>query len=141
MSTPQDDVDRAAVERRARWQPCLLPPVLAGMTAASLVLMSGSSPVLLGPVGWSIVVVVAVAAAVAVRVGERRPDQQRRAAEARRVDHAVTARVDPGPGLRERTDRQAQHLSAAGHRPGGKGARRWLADPPDPPRETPAPLP
>lgn len=181
MTGPTDDVDRTAVGRGRQWRRWLSLAAVMVCSAAFVVVLSGSIPALLGPLGWAVVAAYLIACLVADRQG-RRPDERRRSADARRIEHALREHLDPGPELRERADRQAQHLSRAGwsapvfplllltllddapwDRPalavpavvvlaGGLGvlmlfvlrsardARRWLADPPGPPRQLPPPL-
>lgn len=79
MSTPLDDVDWTAVERRARRHQVLVLPAVAVSAAAFMVVLGGQVPALLGPLGGAVVVALTGAAVVGMLLG-RRPDQRRRAA-------------------------------------------------------------
>lgn len=181
--TPAADpeADRHVLERRARRQRWLAPPLFTGWAAAFVVVLGGRFPALLGPARAYLVLAAAALSLTAAAVPGRGPEARGRSAEALLVQQALRDHVDPGPGLRARVDRQARQLTAVEwmalvypllalsfvddapwHRPAlavpafavvaasavalaaytvrsARDARRWLADPPGPPRALPPP--
>jgi hypothetical protein len=178
----EDQIDWSEVVRRARAREPRLAVALAAVTAG----WAGASDRLVGAAGTAkwIVVAVYVLFFVALLVTQRlHPRMRARAGEGYRVQYALREHVDPGPGLREKVDRQAAHLTrivwfrwwlllfiptgvlvaapwddqplivvpsalvlvagvvawARSSRRLCAAARRWVADPPGPPREMPAP--
>lgn len=106
MTAPTEDVDWAAVERRGRRLQWLAAPLFP-LYVLAIVGVDSRFDTLPALLGW-VVLVAAVLVVVGLAVVGRGPDRRRRAAEARRIQYAIRHRVDPGPDLRERADRQAR---------------------------------
>jgi hypothetical protein len=176
-----EQVDRAEVERRTRAREPLFVLVLVAVAVG----WAGVSDRLVGVADTAKWIVVAgyVLVFVALLVAQRLPPRLRaRARDGYRLMYSLQEHVDPGPGLREKVDRQAGYMTrinwfrwwlllflSAGLLVGAPwdrpliavpsalvlvagvvawalylrrfygAARRWVADPPGPPREMPPP--
>lgn len=112
MTAPTDEVDWAAVERRARrlnWWGIRLVP----MWFAAILLLTGDLGFWDGRDAWIALTVYAALFLALVAATQWVPAWRRRAAAGSRQLYALRHHVDPGPGLRAKTDTLARRVVAS----------------------------
>ena len=111
-------VDWTAVERRGRRWNWLGVLPLAGFFAA-VVLLTGKYAFWEGSAAWVAISVFPVVVLALQLIKRASPRVRARSAEGLRMQYALRHHVDPGPGLRERTDVYARRMA-------GNGRLGWL---------------
>jgi len=105
-----EGIDWDEVERRARAREPLLVLALAAVAAG----WAGASDRFLGAAGtakWLVVAGYVLSFVVLLAVQRLQPRMRVRSGEGYRVQHAIRQHVDPGPGIREKADRQAVYIA------------------------------
>jgi len=116
--TETRDVDWAGVERRGRrrnWLALVVVPLFFG----AVVLLTGKYAFWEGSHAWWAVGGFVVYAAVLQVLSVATPRLRARTGQAFRIQYALRHGVDPGPELREKTDRYARRMA-------GNGWLAWL---------------
>jgi hypothetical protein len=174
-------VDWDEAERRERRRALLAAPLVVGFFVG-IVLLTGGFGFWSGGAAWVVVGGFLGLCGLTLSAAQLSRRQRERASAAHRIQAALRAHADPGPGLRVRTDAQARYTArtswvvwalplgplsllldgqwdrrpviatvgavlvvgaAAAYVTWWRGrvadARRWLADPPGPPREAAPP--
>jgi hypothetical protein len=105
------DVDWAEVEQRGRRLNWLALPAVP-LFFAAVVLLTGGYAFWEGAAAWTAVGVFMLFAVVMQALGLAVPRFRARARQSLRIQYALRHRIDPGPELRETTDRYAGRMAA-----------------------------
>jgi hypothetical protein len=111
--TGTHDVDWAQVERRGRrlnWVALLALPAFF----AAIVLLTGGYAFWTGGVAWMAVGVVVAYALLLQALSVAVPRFRARTGQGFRIQYALQQHLDPGPDLREKTDRYARRMAGTG---------------------------
>ncbi len=106
----EDQIDWAEVERRARARE----PFVLLAVAAFFVVWAGISARFVGATGtakWLIVAAYLLFFVALFAAQRLHPQLRARAAAGYRLQYALREHVDPGPGVREKVDRQATYMN------------------------------
>ena len=104
------EVDWADVERRGRWHNWLALPAVP-LFFGAVVLLTGKYAFWEGSAAWLAVGAFIVFAVVMQVLSLAVPRMRTRAAESFRIQYALRHRIDPGPDLRDKTDRYAAQMA------------------------------
>ncbi|WP_104526234.1 hypothetical protein [Blastococcus atacamensis] len=105
QSAPEEQVDWAAAERRARARQPVVLLVLLGLIGG-IYALTGQF-LLPGRAGLLLAAAYVLGFVVLLAVARLHPRLRERTAQGYRVQHALRHRLDPGPGAREKADRLA----------------------------------